>query len=60
MNGYVAIYKGKRIEVYAETAYKAQQAAARVLGVKPKQERQISILLCERADGSEVTHMADF
>jgi hypothetical protein len=35
-------------------------SAGRNVSVKPKQERQISILLCERADGSEVTHMADF
>ena len=60
MNGYIAIYKGKRIEVRAETAYKAEQEAARLLGVKPNKAYQISVTLCERADGSEVVHTADF
>ena len=28
MNGYIAIYKGKRIEVFAESSYAAQCKAA--------------------------------
>jgi len=28
MNGYIALYKGKQIEVYANTSYEAQQKAS--------------------------------
>ena len=58
MNGYVCFYNGKRIEVRAETSYKAQLEAARVLKVPAKRQYQISVTFCERADGSQVTHNA--
>jgi hypothetical protein len=59
LNGYVCFYKGKRLEVFAETIYKAECEAAKQLGVKPKNQYQISVNLCERADGTEVIHSAD-
>ena len=53
MYGYIAIYKGKQIEVYAETAYKAQlEAAARF---KAKKSYEVSVYLCEK-DGVQVVH----
>ena len=55
MNGYKAFYKGKSIEVYAETSYKAQLAAAH--SFKEKRSYDVIVSLCER-DGQQVTHIA--
>ena len=57
MNTYIAFYKGKRIEVTAETSYKAQLEAARVL--KAKKSYDVTVVLAEK-DGGQVTHVADF
>ena len=54
-NGYVAFYKGKRAEVYANTKYEAQLKAAKVLGAKKSYE--VAIELAEK-DGEQVTHKA--
>ena len=58
MNGYKAFFNGKSIEVRAETSYKAQCEAAKVLKVSDKKRYQITVVLCERADGSTVEHSA--
>ncbi len=57
MNGYVAFYKGKRIEVYADTSYKAQQKAAEIFKVKPNKAYQVTVVLAE-VDGKQVVHTA--
>jgi len=46
MNGYKAFYRGKTIEVYADTSYAAQQKAATILKVKKSYE--ITVVLCEK------------
>ncbi len=56
MNGYVAFYKGKRIEVYANTSYEAQGKAQKVLKVRDSQRYNITVVLAEK-DGEEVTHL---
>lgn len=53
MNGYKAFYKGKEIEVYAETSYKAQLEAAKIF--KAKKSCQVTVGLCE-IDGKQVIH----
>jgi len=53
MNGYIAIYKGKRIEVFAESSYKAQLKAAEQF--KARKSHMVDVYLCQRADGSIVT-----
>jgi len=53
VNGYIALYKGKKIEVFAETSLKAQQKAAKEF--KAKKQYQVSVYLCEK-DGEEVVH----
>lgn len=58
-NGYVCFYGKKRIEVYAETSYGAQCAAAKQLGVSPKKQYQITVVLAEK-NGQPVTHAPDF
>jgi len=57
MNGYIAFYKGKRIEVYADTKYNAQQEAAKQF--KAKKSYDVTVVLAEK-DGQEVIHTADF
>ena len=53
MNGYVCFYKGKRVEVYAETSYAAQQKAATML--KAKRIWDVAVVLAEK-NGETVTH----
>ena len=57
LNGYIAMYKGKRTEVHAETSYKAQQIAAAFF--KAKKSWEVDVYLCEQ-NGKEVIHTADF
>jgi hypothetical protein len=56
-NGYIAFYNGKRIELYSDTLYHAQQEAAKLLKVKPKYEYRIAVHLCEK-DGQPVEYVA--
>ena len=46
MNGYVCIYKGKQIEVYAASSYEAQQKANEVF--KARKPYQIDVYLAEK------------
>jgi len=46
MNGYKCFYKGKTVEVYADTSYAAQQKAAAIFKVKKSYE--ITVVLCEK------------
>lgn len=52
LHGYIAIYKGKQIEVYAETKLTAQEQAAKQF--KAKRQYDVDVYYCERADGSTV------
>jgi len=58
MNTYHAFYKGKQIELQAETSYAAQRAAA--ITFNAKKHWEVTVVLVGRADGSEVIHKADF
>jgi predicted Fe-Mo cluster-binding NifX family protein len=53
MNGYIAFYKGKKCEVYANTSYEAQTKASAIL--KPKKQYEVTVILAEK-DGENVTH----
>lgn len=44
-NGYKAFYKGKSLDVYAETSYKAQLKAAELF--KAKKSYDVTVILCE-------------
>ena len=55
MNGYKAFYKGKEIDVYAETSLQAQEQAATTL--KAKKSYQVTVVLCEKG-GEQVIHSA--
>lgn len=53
MNGYVCFYKGKRVEVYADSSYVAQQKAATLL--KAKRAYEVTVVLAEKG-GETVVH----
>lgn len=52
LNGYIAFYKGKQTEVYANTSYEAQQKAAAVF--KAKKAYDVTVVLAEHG-GVQVT-----
>lgn len=58
MNGYVCIWKGKRLELHAESAYAAQQMAQKAFQSDTRKKVKswdISVVLCE-VEGQTVTH----
>jgi hypothetical protein len=57
MNGYIAFYKDKQVEVYADSSYQAQQKAA--IQLKAKKSYDVTVVLAER-NGEQVVHNADF
>jgi len=54
-NGYVAFYKGKEIDVYADTKYQAQKIAA--AHFKAKKEWEVNVALAE-VDGKQYVNTA--
>lgn len=57
MNGYLAYYRGKKIEVLAETKLEAQQKAAKQF--KAKKAYDVAVVLCE-LNGKQYVNTADF
>ena len=55
MNGYKAFYRGKELEVYANTSYAAQAQAAALF--KARKTSDVSVYLCEQG-GEQVVHVA--
>lgn len=55
MNGYIAIYRGKQVEVYAETSLAARDKAAAQF--KARKAYEVDVYLCEK-DGKPVTQSA--
>lgn len=56
MNGYIAFVEGRRHEVYADSAYEADQKA-RALYKGRKKRPRIHVALAEK-DGEPVVHTA--
>lgn len=54
--GYVCFHKGRRHEVYAPSSYEARMAAQ--LYFKATKGYEVTVVLCERPDGSQVEHTA--
>jgi hypothetical protein len=54
MNKYIALYKGKKIEVQAETSFTAQEVAAKQF--KAKKRYEVDVYICEMSDGSAVVY----
>ena len=55
MNGYIAFYNGKRIEVHADTLWAAQQTAIAQLRPPKSKQHMVTVMLAEK-DGQQVTH----
>jgi hypothetical protein len=53
MNGYICFYKGKRLEVYAETLIQARDKASKEF--KARKDYEVTCVLAEK-DGKQVTH----
>jgi hypothetical protein len=53
MNGYIAFYRGKQVEVYAASSYEAQTKAAAMF--KAKKSYEVTVMLAEK-DGQQVVH----
>jgi hypothetical protein len=53
MHGYVALYRNKRAEVFADTSYEAQQKAAAIF--KARRAWEVSVYLVEQ-NGETVTN----
>lgn len=53
MNGYIAFYKGRQIEVMADTSYQAQQKAAQHF--KARKSHEVTVVLAEK-NGQQVVH----
>lgn len=52
-NGYIAFYKGRQLEIHANTSYEAQQKAAVIF--KAKKRYDVSVHLAQK-DGKDVVH----
>lgn len=56
-NGYIAFYKGKQVEVMADTSLEAQSLAAHYWRVKKQYD--VTVVLAEKK-GQPVVHTPDF
>jgi len=56
---YIAFYKGKRVEIHADTLINARNKVAAQLKVPAKKHYEINIMLAKK-NGEQVTHVADF
>jgi len=55
MNGYICFYRGRKIEVLADTSLQAQTKAAAQF--KARKAYEVTVVLAEK-DGEQVTHVA--
>ena len=55
MNGYICFYRGKRIEVCADTTLQAQTKAAAQF--KARKAYEVNVMLAEK-NGEQITHTA--
>jgi len=53
MNGYIAFYKGKRAEIYAETSIAARDKAA--ANFKARKAYDVTVVLAEK-NGAQIAH----
>lgn len=57
MNGYIAFFNGKQIEVFADSSYQAQQIAIVKFSAPKSKKHMVAVILAEK-DGAQVTHSA--
>lgn len=54
--GYISLFKDKKIEIYATSLYKAKCMAVEYFKPYKKDLWQVTVVLAEHADGSQVVH----
>ena len=59
MNGYLAFFNGKQIEVYADSLYRAKLKALEILRPPKSKRHMVTVMLAEK-DDQPVVHIADF
>jgi len=59
MNGYIAIYNSKRVEIMADSLYGAKVQAISELRVPKSKQGLLSVTLAEK-NGEQVTHLPLF
>lgn len=59
MNGYIAFYNCKQIEIHAKSLYEAKVEALKQLKVPKSKQGLLAVVLAEK-DGKQVVHAADF
>lgn len=59
MNGYIAFYNDKRIEIHAKSLYEAKVEAIKQLKVPKSKQGLLAVVLAEK-DGEQVVHTPDF
>jgi cell division protein FtsW (lipid II flippase) len=55
--GYIAGFKGREVEVYATGLFAASVAAEAFFKPSRKQRGLMWVVLCEKPDGEQVTHV---
>lgn len=56
--GYIALYRGKRAELYAKDLAEAKELAVLHFNAKGKKRYDVSVHLAENKGGQEVVHIA--
>jgi len=56
MHGFKCFYNGREWETHAESLYAAKLAAVAYFKAPKSKSHMVSVVLCERPDGSTVTH----
>ena len=59
MNGYIAIYNGKKTEVYADSLYAAKQKAITEFRAPKSKQHMISVMLAEKGVEAVIHSGAD-
>ena len=59
MNGYIAFYNDKQIEIRAESLYAAKLEAIKQLKVSKSKQGLLAVVLAEKG-GEQVVHTPDF
>lgn len=54
--GYVAVYNGRRIELYAKSQYAASEKAKNHFNPPKSKRHMVTTMLCERENGEPVIH----
>lgn len=58
--GYIGFFEGKQQDIYASSLLDAKNKAIAHFKPSKKKAHMVSVVLAEKPDGTQVTHVADF